>query len=384
MIAFSHLRAVGLVAMGAFLAANAGAGISMKNWGPMPNGKEVHLYTLTNGNGMKVVISDLGGIINQLYVPGKNGIQDVVLGLNTPQEYLKESPYFGAIIGRYANRIGHGIFHLNGKTYHLALNNFPNKIPCSLHGGKIGFDKKVFSAVEGGTKDSPALVLTYISKNGEENYPGQLTLKVTYRVLPQNALRIEYNATTTKATPINFTNHAYFNLNGEGNGTILDEQAQIFASKYTPTDKGLIPTGKIVSVRNTPFDWRTPKVVGERISGKNKQLIYAGGYDHNYVIDKPLGVYGLAAKVWDPNSHRLVTVYTTEPGIQLYTGNFLDGTIVGISGKKYPYRGALTLETQHYPDSPNHPNFPTTILQPGHTFRSSTEYHFSVTKSING
>lgn len=370
--------AAGLLAV----SAGAQAGITSKVWGTLPDGTPVHLYTLTNGNGMKVVISDLGGIINQLDVPGKDGIDNVVLGLQTPEQYLKESPYFGAIIGRYANRIGHGKFTLDGETYKLALNNTPNDIGCCLHGGTVGFDKHVFKASPGGSKTKPALILTYTSPDGQENFPGTLRLKVIYRLLPNNALRIEYSATTDKDTVINFTNHAYFNLGGEGNGTILGEEVQIPASHYTPTDKGLIPTGKIASVTGTPFDWRQPHKVGDRIHTKNQQLKWAGGYDQNYVLDKPLGEFGLAAKVFDSRTNRLVLCYTDQPGFQLYVGNFLDGTITGISGKKYLYRGALTLETQHYPDSPNHPNFPTTELKAGKVFRSVTEYVFKVAKKI--
>ncbi len=379
----SRLLQTSMLMIGALaMASHANAGITSKVWGTLPDGKTAHLYTLTNGRGMKVVISDFGGIINQLWAPGKYGTQDIVLGLQTPSEYLKESPYFGAIIGRYANRIGKGEFHLNGKTYHLALNNKNGGIWCSLHGGKVGFDKKLWHAKPGGTKDNPALILTYTSPNGQENYPGTLKIQVIYRLLHSNALRIEYTATTSKATPINFTNHAYFNLGGEGNGTILNELVQIPAKYYTPTTKALIPTGRIVSVVHTPFDWLRPHRVGARIGEKNQQLIWAGGYDQNYVLNKPLGRYGLAAKVFDPRTDRLVVCYTDQPGIQLYTGNFLDGTIVGISGKKYLHRGALTLETQHYPDSPNQKNFPTTILKPGQVFHSVTQYNFSVAKRI--
>lgn len=367
---------------GVLLTATASAGVSSKVWGTLPDGGVAHLYTLSNERGMKVVISDFGGIINQLYAPGKDGYQNVVLGLKTPEQYLKESPYFGAIIGRYANRIGNGTFHLDGHTYHLALNNKNGGVWCSLHGGKVGFDKKLWHAQPGGTKDNPSLTLTYTSPNGEENYPGTLKLKVVYRLSHENSLRIEYFATTTKATPINFTNHAYFNLGGEGNGTILGEYVQIPARTFTPTDKALIPTGKLESVLGTPFDWLKPQRVGARIGHKNQQLLWAGGYDQNYALNKPLGAYGLAAKVWDPRTDRLVVCYTTEPGLQLYTGNFLDGTITGISGKSYIHRGALTLETQHYPDSPNQKHFPNTILRPGRVFHSVTQYDFSVSKKF--
>jgi aldose 1-epimerase len=262
-------------------------------------------------------------------------------------------------------------------TYSLPLNDHPGDMPCSLHGGKVGFDKVLWTAKPTVVDGNPALVLTYVSKDGDQGYPGTLTAVVTYTVTAKNELRIDYKATTTKATPVNLTNHTYFNLHGEGGGTILDHVLMMHASKTTPVDKGLIPTGEIVPVAGTPLDFTTPHAIGERIGVENEQLKFGLGYDHNWVLDNQSGKLELAATLYEPQSGRLMEILTTEPGLQFYSGNFLDGTLTGKSGKKYEHRTGLCLETQHYPDSPNHANFPSTILHPGETLRSTTIYRFS-------
>lgn len=352
--------------------------ITMKSFGQLPDGRQTHLYTLENAAGVRVDITDLGGTVVNLLVPDKQGkLADVSLGFDNAAQYLKESPYFGALIGRYGNRIAHGKFTLDGATYSLPLNDKPGDIPCSLHGGKVGFDKVIWEARPVIIDGNPALVLTYVSKDGEEGYPGTLKTKVTYTLTPKNELRIDYEATTDKATPVNLTNHTYFNLHGEGEGTILDHVLMMKAAKTTPVNAGLIPTGEIVAVAGTPMDFTTPHVIGDRIDAANEQLKFGGGYDHNWVLDNQDGKLALAATVHEPKSGRFMEVLTTEPGLQFYAGNFLTGAITGKSGKKYAYRSGLCLETQHYPDSPNQPNFPSTILRPGQTLKSTTVYRFS-------
>ena len=360
------------------LGASATPVITVKSFGQLPDGRQTHLYTLENASGFRADISDLGGVVVNLLVPDKAGqLADVSLGFDNAAQYLKESPFFGALIGRYGNRIAHGKFTLDGKTYSLATNNSPGGIPCSLHGGLVGFDKVVWQARPTIVDGNPTLVLNYLSRDGEEGYPGNLSVEVTYTVTPKNELRIDYKATTDKATPVNLTNHTYFNLRGEGNGTILDHVLTMHASKTTPVNAGLIPTGEIVPVAGTPLDFTQPHAIGERIDANNEQLKFGGGYDHNWVLDNQSGKLALAATVHEPKSGRFMEVLTTEPGLQFYSGNFLDGTLTGKSGKKYPFRSGLCLETQHYPDSPNHDNFPSTILRPGETLRSTTIYRFS-------
>lgn len=353
--------------------------ITMKTFGQLPDGRKTHLYTLENASGFRADISDFGGIVVNLFVPDKNGrVADVSLGCKNAAEYLEASSYLGALIGRYGNRIAHGKFTLDGETYTLATNNAPGGIPCSLHGGKVGFDKVLWKATPSVKDGNPALVLNYVSRDGEEGYPGNLAVQVTYTVTPQNELRIDYEATTDKATPVNLTNHTYFNLHGEGEGTILDHVLMLRAGKTTPVNAGLIPTGEIVPVAGTPLDFTTPHVIGERIEADNEQLKLADGYDHNWVLDKGDDELALIATVHEPTSGRFMEVLTTEPGVQFYSGNFLDGRIEGKSGKTYPKRSGFCLETQHFPDSPNHPHFPSTILRPGETLRSTTIYRFSV------
>ena len=347
--------------------------ISRSNFGKTADGQAVALYTLTNARGAVAKITTFGGIVTELHVPDRNGKKgDVVLGFSTLDGYLKAHPYFGAITGRVANRIAKGKFKLDGKTYTLATNNKPNH----LHGGDKGFDKRVWKAQIVRRKDGPALQLSYTSPDGEEGYPGALTSKVTYILTDQNVLRIEYAATTTKATPINLTNHSYFNLAGKG--LILDHELTLNCSRYTPVDDTAIPTGELAPVAGTDMDFTTPHKIGERLESVGKDPT---GYDHNYVIDGG-GKKKLvkAASVYESTSGRTMEIYTDQPGVQLYTGNFLDGTIVGKGGWKYVKNSALCLETQHYPDSINQKNFPSVVLRPGQTYKTVTEHRFGVRK----
>lgn len=335
------------------------------------SGEVPQIYTLKNDK-IQATITNYGGIVMSLQVPDRSGkMGDVVLGFDKPDGYLKGNPsYFGALIGRYGNRIGHAKFKLNGKEYTLAKNDGDN----TLHGGLKGFDKRYWQGKQDG---NTKLTLTYTSLDMEEGFPGTLTATVTYSLLPTGGLRIEYMAKTDKPTVLNLTNHSYFNLAGAGQGTILNHEILINADRFTPVDKGLIPTGELRPVAGTPFDFRSAHKIGERIDAKDEQIQFGKGYDHNWVLNKQGVALGLAARVTEPTSGRVMEVYTTEPGVQFYTGNFLDGTINGKGGKAYPHRGALCLETQHFPDSPNHPSFPTTELKPGQTYHSTTEYRFS-------
>lgn len=344
-------------------------------FGKLADGTPIQLYVLTNADGVQVAITNFGARVVSIKVPDRQGkLGDVALGYDSVKGYETDTTYFGAIAGRYANRIAKGTFRLDGVTYHLPINNPPN----SLHGGTIGFDKKVWHAEELTKSKNPALELTLVSPNGDQGYPGTLHVTVIYTLLPDNALRIDYRATTDKPTIINLTNHTYFNLDGQGNDTILPTILTINADSYTPTDKTQIPTGKIVSVKGTPFDFLKPTEVGARINEKNPQLEAGKGYDHNWVLDRDAkkGLV-LAARAYDPRSGRVLTVYTTEPGLQFYSGNYLNG-VHGKDGSVYRYRSGFTLETQHYPDSPNHPNFPSTVLKPGQVYRQTTIFKFSV------
>lgn len=352
--------------------------LPVQPFGTMADGRPVHLYTLENKTGLKAVISDYGGTVVSLHVPdraGKSG--DVVLGLKSLQEYQTMSPYFGCLIGRFGNRIAHGKFTLAGKQYTLATNNSPGGIPCQLHGGNRGFDKVLWTAEPMRRDGLPALRLRYRSVDGEEGYPGNLDVAVVYSVTADNGLRIDYSATTDKASPVNLTNHSYFNLRGEGQGTILDHVVTIHARRFTPVDAGLIPTGELKPVAGTPLDFTQPHPIGERIGVSDEQLKVGLGYDHNFVLDGATGELAVAATVREPITGRTMDVLTTEPGLQFYSGNFLDGKAVGKSGKPYDYRTGFAMETQHYPDSVNQPNFPTTILRPGETYRTTTVYRFS-------
>ena len=340
---------------------------------------DVFLYTLENKNGVRIDIANYGGTIVRWLVPDRNGkLEDITLGFNTIGEYVEKSPYFGCIVGRYANRIANGQFVLDGVTYKLPINNDPGGMPCSLHGGIKGFDKRVWDAKIIKDETGKGLKLHYLSKDGEEGYPGNLDVTVTYHLTQDNKLVIDYRATTDKATPVNLTNHAYFNLKGEGNGNILDHVLMIKASSMTPVNAGLIPTGEITPVAGTPFDFTEQYPIGERINEDDQQLKFGLGYDHNWVLDNQSGDMALAATLYEPESGRLMKVFTSQPGLQFYSGNFLDGTLIGKSGKNYVFRGGLCLETQHYPDSPNQPQFPSTILRPGEVYQTRTAYQFTV------
>lgn len=345
-------------------------------FGKTPDGEEVYVYTLRNTSGMQVKITNFGGRITSVMVPDKNQkLDDVVLGFDKMEGYTEKpasSAYFGAVIGRYGNRLANGTFTLDGKTYHIPTNDGPN----TLHGGTQGFDSKVWEAREVSSQNGPALELHYLSPDGQEGFPGNLNVTVRYSLDNNNGLRIDYSATTDKDTVLNLTNHSYFNLEGAGSETILNESIRIGADHYTPVDSTLIPTGKIDPVAGTPLDFRKPMVIGSRINDDFEQLKLAKGYDHNFVLNHPGDLAAVAARVTDPKSGRVLEVQTTQPGVQFYTGNFLDGKVHGIGGV-YRYRSALCLETQHFPDSPNHPNFPSTVLRPGQTFHSTTIYRFS-------
>ncbi len=347
--------------------------IKKEAFGSTPDGKAVEIYTLTNLHGIEVRVMTYGGIIVSVKTPDKAGrFADITLGFDTLAGYLANKPYFGALVGRYGNRIANGKFTLDGKEYTLAKNNGPN----ALHGGLKGFDKVVWQGESFQKSAEAGLILKYTSANGEEGYPGTLHVTVTYTLNDRNEFSIDYHATTDKATPINLTNHTYFNLAGEGSGTILGEDLMLNADHFTPVDATLIPTGKIASVKGTPFDFTKPTAIGSRINDKDEQLILGGGYDHNFVINRQGPGLVLAARVYDPTTGRVLEVDTTQPGVQFYTANFLDG-IHGKHGHIYNKRDALCLETQHYPDSPNQPKFPSTILRPGQTYHEITVWKFS-------
>ncbi len=344
------------------------------SFGKMPDGTAVDLFTLTNANGVSASITTYGGRVVSFKVPDKKGtIGDIVLGFDTLDGYLAENPYFGALIGRYGNRIGKAQFTLDGKVYKLTANDGPN----SLHGGKKGFDKVLWTSADVSTKDTPALELRYISKDMEEGYPGALACIVTYSLTPQNELKIEYKATTSRNTVLNLTNHSYWNLAGAGEGDILGHQLMIAAGKFTPVDKTLIPTGELKSLDGSPLDFRKATAIGERIDKDDEQLKFGKGYDHNYCIDAADGTLKRCAIVTEPSTGRTMEVLTTQPGVQFYTGNFLDGTLKGKGGKVYAHRSAFCLETQHFPDSPNKPEFPTSELKPGEEYKHTTVYKFS-------
>ena len=361
--------------------ARAKSGSTTKSsWGKTPDREPVDLYTLTNKNGVEAAITTYGGAVVSLKVPDRNGqLADVVLGFDSVEGYVDGKSYFGAIIGRYGNRIGHAQFTLDGEIYALAKNNAEN----SLHGGIKGFNKAVWKAKEIPAKDGQALELTYLSKDGEEGFPGNLNVRVVYTLSDSNGLKIEYSATTDKKTVVNLTNHSYFNLAGvgPGMGDILGHVLMIEADKFTPVDSGLIPTGEFRDVAGTPFDFRKPTAIGARINSDDEQIKLGGGYDHNFVLRrKPGDPISLAARVEEPKTGRVMEVWTTEPGVQFYTGNFLDGSSHGKGGMAYAKRSAFCLETQHFPDSPNQPKFPSVVLNPGERYRTTTIYKFSTGK----
>ncbi len=376
-VAASVLRlvsVVGVVVLGH--TAEASTKMQTQAFGKTAGGQAVTLYTLSNAKGMEAAIIDFGATVVSLKVPDrKKQAGDVVLGYDDVAGYENGKAYFGATIGRYGNRIAHGAFAIDGKTYHVPKNDGDN----SLHGGVQGFNKRMWKAKDVSTSAGQALELTYVSKDGEEGYPGTLSVKVTY-TLPadRNELRIDYSATTDKDTVLNLTNHSYFNLAGEGNGDILQHQLTLHASKFTPVDQTLIPTGELQPVASMPFDFTKAVAIGARINQDDQQLKFGRGYDHNWVLDrKPGSPISLVAEAYEPQTGRVLQVLTTEPGIQFYSGNFLDGTIHGKGGKVYGHRGAFCLETQHFPDSPNHANFPSTVLKPGARYSTRTIFRFS-------
>ena len=354
-------------------AAMRSAAITQAPFGTLSNGQIATLYTLRNARGNQVQITNYGGIVTAIRVPDKNGVRgDIVLGFDTLQGYVDKSPYFGALVGRYANRIAKGRFTLDGKTYQLATNNAPNH----LHGGVKGFDKQLWDAKAMMLKSGPALELTLFSPAGQNSYPGNVNTRVRYTWGNDDALRIDYRAVTDAPTVLNLTNHSYFNLRGAGLSTILDHRVKLNADRYTPIDSTSIPLGDLPTVAGTPFDFRQFHAIGQRINADNTQLKNGQGYDHNFVLRGKRGQLKMAATVREPVSGRELRVYTTEPGVQLYTGNFLDG-LHGKYGRLYPRRSGFCLEAQDYPDAPNNPDFPSATLRPGQTYRQTTIYRFS-------
>lgn len=349
--------------------------VTRQSFGQTKEGTPIDIFTLHNNNGAEARICNYGGIVVSLKMPDKSGqFGDVVLGYDNLNGYLEKSPYFGALIGRYGNRIGGAKFTLNGQEYHLATNDGPN----TLHGGIKGFDKVVWEARPLATPQGPALELRYVSKDGEEGFPGTLSVIAIYTLTEDNALKLEFHATTDKDTVVNLTHHSYFNLAGKGD--ILSHVVEIPAGKFTPVDSTLIPTGELRPVDGTPFDFRKPTPIGQRINQDDEQLKFGKGYDHNWVVDKRMGHLGLMARVSEATSGRVMEVWSTEPGLQFYSGNFLDGTITGKGGWVYVHRNAFCMEPQHFPDSPNKPNFPSVVLKPGQVYQNTIVYKFSVQK----
>jgi aldose 1-epimerase len=368
---------VGVITALAVVSSGAqGAPVQKAPFGKTADGKPVEVYTLTNKNGLEARIMTYGATLVSLKVPDRAGhLGNVVLGFDSVAPYVAGVPFYGATIGRFANRIANARFTLDGKTYDITKNDGPN----SLHGGK-GFDKRVWTAQTFENKQGPGIKLTYVSADGEEGYPGQLTIHVSYQLRDDNDLSIVYDAVTTKPTPVNFTNHTYFNLSGDPQNTILDEKLTINADRFTPVNATLIPTGELRAVAGTPFDFRKPTVIGTHINDNDEQVRFAHGFDDNWILNQShAGAMTLASVLTDPSSGRELEVRTTEPGIQFYTGNFMDGKPAG-TGTVFKYRTGLTLETQHYPDSPNQAKFPNTILRPGKAFHSRTDFIFRVVK----
>lgn len=367
------VRSIVVILVGVFLTRPLeGAMVTEKVFGKNSKGEKVVLYTLSNAKGSKVCVMNYGATIVQIVVPDRTGkLADVALGFDDFEPYMTKSPYFGATVGRYANRIAHGRFSLDGKDYQLACNNGAN----ALHGGIKGFDKQIWTA-EILKSDEATVRFSLVSKDGEEGYPGNFKVSVTFTFNDENELAIRYEATTDKTTIVNLTNHSYFNLAGAGNGSVLGHEVKIHSDEYTPVDASLIPTGKLVTVENTPMDFRTETAIGKRIKEVGGKPV---GYDHNYVLNKGLlSDQATAAEVYEPKSGRTLKVLTDQPGIQFYTGNFLDGSFAGKGGAVYQQYAGFCLETQHYPDSPNQPNFPSVVLKPGETFKTSTTYVFGV------
>lgn len=350
--------------------------ITQSSFGHAPGGQAVSLYTLTNRRGMTVKITNFGATLTSVIVPDRTGhLDDVLLGFDSADGYVKtHGAFLGALIGRYANRIAGAKVTLDGKTHQL----YPNNPYFTIHGGKVGFDQKVWAAAPRRLKDGVGLSLTLFSPDGDEGYPGNLTVHVLYTLTDSNALKIDYRAVTDKPTVINLTSHPYFNLNGAGSGPVLNQQLMINANRFTPTDKVGLPLGPLRPVAGTPFDFRRSHAIGKYINVPNQQLKNGGGYDHNFVLNHPAHSLGLAARAYSPQTGIVLTVYTTQPGMQLYTANGLDGRFVGKGGKHYVKRSAFCLECEHFPASPSHPAYPTTVLRPGQVFRQTTIEQFSV------
>lgn len=345
------------------------------NWGKLPTGEQVDLYTLRNSKGIETTITSYGGRVVTLKTPDRHQhFEDIVLGFDNLDGYVAKNPYFGALVGRYANRIANAEFTLGLKAYHLAKNNGPN----SLHGGLKGFDKVVWKTKPVYVDEGPAIELSYLSPDGEENFPGNLDVTVRYTLTDKNELKIDYRATTDQETVLNLTNHSYFNLAGHAAGSILDHLVTINADEFTPVNEHLIPTGERRKVAGTPFDLRKLEAIGKRIGEKDQQLAYGIGFDHNYVLNKSHSALAPAARVTEPATGRTIEVSTTEPGMQFYTGNHLDDNLRGKRGAVYGFRSGFCLETQHFPDSPNHPEFPSTVLKPGQEYRGTTVFTFSI------
>jgi len=371
----TSLCAACLIGCAATGAAPSPAQVSKEPFGKTTDGTPVDIYTLRNRNGVEARICNYGGIVVSLKAPDRNGqMGDVVLGFDNLEDYIKSSPFFGCLVGRYGNRIARGKFTLEGKEYSLVTNNYPN----ALHGGTKGFDKVVWEGKSIASAQGPALELHYLSKDGEEGYPGNLSVTALYTLTDDNGLKLDYTATTDKATVINLTQHSYFNLAGKGD--ILNHVVRMPADKFTPVDSTLIPTGELKPVEGTPFDFRKPTAIGARINEADEQLKFGNGYDHNWVFNKPVGKLGLMARVSEPTTGRVLEVLSTEPGLQFYTGNFLDGSLKGKEGRVYQFRNAFCMEPQHFPDSPNHPQFPSVVLKPGQVYKNTIIYRVSTEK----
>ena len=365
-----------LVSIG--VASAAEVTVPSRSFGRLADGREARLFKLENGRGLVAEVTDFGGIIVRLLVPDRAGrAADVVLGVDSAGEFEAKAAGFNSVIGRYANRIAGGRFTLDGKTYQLETNSSSGGVPVHIHGGRQGFNRRLWTATPTAREGLPAVRLSLTSPDGDQGYPGNLQVEVLYSVTADGALRLDYTATTDRPTPLNLTNHAYFNLKGEGEDDILDHELTLRAARYTPVTPALIPTGELAPVAGTPFDFTRPRLIGERIAADHPQMAIGRGYDHNFVLDHRGDAPGLAALVHEPASGRVLEVLTTEPGVQLFTANHFAGRLAGKSGRAYPRYGGFCLETQHYPDSPNQAAFPSTILRPGQTFRSTTLFRFS-------
>jgi aldose 1-epimerase len=373
-LSLPRLAAFTLIALGVAMTADAATRIERRDWGKTPDGRTVELFTLSREGAPTVAVTSFGAYIVSIMAPDRDGkVAQVNLGHEDLAGYLDDRGYLGAVVGRYANRIARGEFEIGGRKYTLARNNGPNH----LHGGPTGFGRRLWTPRVVSGPDGEALQLTYVSAGGEEGYPGTLTATVVYSLAADGGLRLAYTATTDAPTVVNLTNHTYFNLAGEGSGDVLDHVLEIESDTFTPVDETLIPTGELRPVEGTPLDFREPTPIGARIDDPDPQLGAGGGYDHNFVVRGTPGELRLAARVYEPTSGRVLEVLTTQPGVQFYSGNFLDGSIVGPSGKAYGKRSAFCLETQHFPDSPNQPQFPSTLLEPGATYQETTVFRFS-------